>query len=43
MFIIGVFSIKVTKMKKNRGDMFYTFTGMTSHTLNAKRSNFITS
>ena len=36
-FIIGFFSIKVTKnSKKTRGDMFYTFTSLMSHTLNAK-------
>ena len=44
-FVIGgVFSIKVTKTaKKSRGDMFHTFAGVTSHTLNAKLCNFITS
>ena len=43
-FIIrGAFSIKVTKnAKKTRGNMFYTFTGMTSHALNTKFCNFIT-
>ena len=42
--IVGVFSIKVTKnAKKTRGDMFYTFLCMTSHMLNAKLCNFITS
>ena len=40
----GVFSIKVTKnADRTRGDMFYTFPGMTSHALNAKLFNFITS
>ena len=44
-FIIGgVFSLKVTKnAKKTRGDMFYTFAGMTSHKLNAKLCNYIIS
>ena len=44
-FIIGgLFSIKVTKnAKKTRGDMFYTFASITSHTLNAKLCNFKTS
>ena len=44
LFIGGFFSLKVTKnAKKTRGDMFYTFAGMTSHKLNAKLCNFITS
>ena len=30
------------KAKKTRGDMFYTFTGMTLLSLNAKLSNFTT-
>ena len=30
------------KCKENQGDMFYAFAGMMSHTLNAKRCNFIT-
>ena len=44
LFIGGVFSIKVTKnAKKTRSDMFYTFAGMASHTLNAKLCKLITS
>ena len=40
----GAFSIKVTKnAKKTRSDMFYTFAGMTSHTLNAKLQKLRTS
>ena len=36
--------MKVTKnAKKTRGDMFYTFAGMTSLTLNAKLCNITTS
>ena len=40
----GVFSIKATKnAKKTRNDMFYTFAGITSPTLNAKLYNFVKS
>ena len=40
----GVFSIKVTQnAKETTGDMFYTFADVTSHTLNVKLCNFITS
>ena len=36
--------MKVTKnAKKTSGDILYEFVGMTSHTLNIKLCNFITS